>query len=223
MVKTQGLPFCLWREGGSSGQALGWPISGWECIVYSGNTRCGVVSNKQTPFPLSEITLPSRDHWEIYLKGTFPSWTKIWTRPTINWSALNMTVVSNSHFRASNRDVFQKESWYWMSSTNILFHVPSKMEKVLTLKFSVNNSERTRIKEKAAMPMVVQILHHHLTVIRNQFHLPLLSIPLSPAFSLELTTVWWLSRHLSITEQSGSTNLSRIITQQSNIHIFLCP
>lgn len=39
-----------------------------------------------------------------------------------------------------------------MSSTNILFHVPSKMEKVLTLKFSVNNSERTRIKEKAAMP-----------------------------------------------------------------------
>lgn len=63
------------------------------------------------------------------------------------------------------------------------------MEKVLTLKFSVNNSERTRIKEKAAMPMVVQILHHHLTVIRNQFHLPLLSIPLSPAFSLELTTV----------------------------------
>lgn len=152
MVKTQGLPFCLWREGGSSGQALGWPISGWECIVYSGNTTCGVVSNKQTQFPLSEITLPSRDHWEIYLKGTFPSWTKIWTRPTINWSALNMTVVSNSHFRASNRDVFQKESWYWMSSTNILFHVPSKMEKVLTLKFSVNNSERTRIKEKAAMP-----------------------------------------------------------------------
>lgn len=60
-------------------------------------------------------------------------------------------------------------------------HVASKMEKSLTLKFSVNNSDRTRTDEKAAMPAPVPL---RFTAVRDWF----ISAPLYPS-TLELLTL----------------------------------
>lgn len=57
---------------------------------------------------------------------------------------------------------------------HFMSHVPSKMEKALTFKFSVNNSDRTWREEKAAVPASAPLC---LCAVRDQFF----SAPLYPS------------------------------------------
>lgn len=129
--------------------------------------------------------------------GKFKS--KIWICRPITCSAL-LVAEEPAHFQAELKckqdtplvDLLFKLFWFptaiskmqqWcISKTDMalsifykyfMSHIPSKMGKALTLKFSVNNSDRTRIEEKAAMPASAPL---YLAAVRNR----LISAPLYP-------------------------------------------